>query len=208
MKKIKIGIAVLAVGLCLQVPAAVVMEAPKAEAAEKSGLVKSKKKYFYYKKGKKVKNKWLNVKVKGTKYRFYFGKNGAAYTGVKKIKGKTYCFNAKAQMQKNCWYKKTYYLGTSGAAYTGFRAIDGLLYAFGENGKLDAEKTQFLQQCSRQGADAAALKAVIGEPIRTSYMPSCMTYEGQSGDDGIWEYGDFSVYTFRYGEKEIVWACY
>lgn len=208
MKKVKVWIGALVLGLCLQAPAAAVMEAPRTEAAEKSGLVKSKKKYFYYKKGKKVKNKWVKVKVRGKTYKYYFGKNGAAYTGVKKIKGKTYCFNAKAQMQKNCWYKKAYYLGNNGAAYTGTRAIDGVLYAFKKNGKLDAEKTKLLQQCSRQGADAAALKALIGEPAGADYAASCMTYEGQSGEDGIWTYDGFTIYTFRYGEKEIVWTCY
>lgn len=208
MNKVKMCAAVLALGMCLQVPAAVMVEAPKAEAAEKSGLIKSKKKYFYYKKGKKVKNKWVNVKVKGKKYKYYFGKNGAAYTGVKKIKGKIYCFNAKAQMQKSCWYKKKYYLDSNGAAYTGIRVIEGALYVFGSDGKLDAAQTQRLQQYSKQGADAAALKAVIGEPVSAEYMASCMTYEGQSGDDGIWTYDGFTVYTFRYGEKEIVWTLY
>lgn len=208
MKKVKLCIAALLLGICLQVPAAVVMEAPRAEAAAKSGLVKSNKKYYYYKKGKKVKNKWVNVKVKGKTYKYYFGKNGAAYTGVKTIKGKIYCFNAKARMQKSCWYKKKYYLGSNGAAYTGIRAIDGVLYAFGENGVLDSAKTQLLQQNSTQGADAAALKAILGEPVRSSYSASCMTYEGQAGDDGIWEYENFTIYTFRYGEKEIVWTCY
>ena len=124
------------------------------------------------------------------------------------MKGKTYCFNAKGQMQKNCWYKKKYYLGSNGAAYTGVRAIEGILYAFGNTGKLDTAQTQLLQQYSKQGADAAALKTVIGEPVSTVYSPSCMTYEGQSGDDGIWTYANFTIYTFRYGEKEIVWMCY
>lgn len=208
MKRVKMCVAALVLSMCLQVPAAVVVEAPKAEAAAKSGLIKSKKKYYYYKKEKKVKNKWVSVKVNGKTYKYYFGKNGAAYTGVKKIKNKTYCFNAKAQMQKNCWYKKAYYLGKNGAAYTGIRAIDGLLYAFGGTGKLDAQKTKLLQQYSSQGADAAALKAVLGEPEKMDYAASCMTYEGQAGDDGIWTYDGFTVYTFRYGEKEIVWMIY
>jgi hypothetical protein len=208
MKKVRMCIAALVLGMCLQAPAAAVMGAPKAEAAEKSGLVKSKKKYFYYKKGKKVKNKWVSVKIKGKKQKYYFGKNGAAYTGVKKVKGKIYCFNAKGQMQKNTWYKKAYYLGNNGAAYTGIRVIDGMLYGFGANGKLDAEKTKLLQEYGKQGADAAALKAVIGDPVSADYAASCMTYEGQSGEDGIWTYDGFTIFTFRYGEKEIVWTCY
>ncbi len=208
MNKIRGCLAALALGLCLQMPAAVMTEAPVVQAAQKKGLVKTGKKYVYYAKGKKVRNKWVNVKTGGKKYRYYFGKNGVASTGVKQIKNKIYCFNAKGQMQKNGWYKKKYYLGKDGAAYTGIRVIDGQMYSFGADGKLDTAKTELLKQYSRQAEDVAGLLGIIGEPSSRDYSPSCMTWEGQSGEDGIWNYGTFTVYTFRYGEKEIVWMCY
>lgn len=207
MKRIRIGIAALALGLCLQVPGGVFFPDMRVHAAaeKKSGLVKEKKKYFYYKKGKKVKNKWANVKSKGKTQKYYFGKNGAAYTGVKKVKGKTYYFNKKGQMQKDCWYKKAYYFGSNGIACTGIHLIEGKLYAFGKDGKQNAAQTKSLQPYSVQGADAAALKALLGEPSSAEYMPSCMTWEGQAGDDGILVYKNFTVFTFRYGDKEIIW---
>lgn len=207
MKKIKVCILAMAFVFCFQTSAGIVPETAQVQAAskKKSGLVKEKKKYFYYKKGKKVKNKWVNVKTKGKTQRYYFGKNGAACTGVKKIKGNIYCFNAKAQMQKSCWYQKKYYLGKEGKAYTGIWAVDGKLYAFGVDGKKDTGKTELLQKSSVQGTDVAELKKLIGEPDSADYMASCMTWEGQSGDDGILAYRNFTVYTFRYGEKEIVW---
>lgn len=210
MKKIKIFLLALVVVFCFQVSAGMAPEAAQVQAAasQKSGLVKVKKKYFYYKKGKKVKNKWVNVKIKGKTKRYYFGKTGAACTGVKKIKGNVYCFNAKAQMLKSSWYKKTYYLGEDGKAYTGIWTVDGKLYAFAGNGKKDAAKTELLQKCSVQGTDLAELKKLIGEPDAADYMASCMTWENQSGDDGILTYKNFTVYTFRYGEKEIVWSVF
>jgi hypothetical protein len=203
-------VAALALGLLVQSPAIALQGTViQAEAATaKKGLVKVKKKYYFYAKGKKVKNKWKKVKVKGTSYKYYFGKNGAAYTGLKKVKGKTYYFNAKGQMQTECWYKKTYYLGTDGVAVTGIKVIDGTMYQFAANGKLDSAKSQELQANSVQGADATALKSILGEPISAEYAGSCMTYEGQSGEDGIWTYDGFTIYTFRYGDKEIVWTCF
>ncbi len=75
---------------------------------------------------------------------------------------------------------------------------------FGKDGKQNAEQTKNLQQYSVQGTDAAALKALLGEPSSAEYMASCMTWEGQTGDDGILTYKNFTVFTFRYGDKEIV----
>ena len=41
--------------------------------------------------------------------------------------------------------------------------------------------------------DVNAMVAAIGEPISTSYEASCMG----DGDDGIWEYDGFIVFTYR-----------
>ena len=67
MKKIKTLIAAAVLGLGVTVssisPAAVSMQTAEA-ATVKQGLVKVKNKYYYYNaKGKKVKNKWVTVKV-------------------------------------------------------------------------------------------------------------------------------------------------
>ena len=41
--------------------------------------------------------------------------------------------------------------------------------------------------------DVSAMIATIGEPISTSYEASCMG----DGDDGIWQYDGFIVFTYR-----------
>ena len=91
--------------MILQTAAVSVLPAMQVHAAAKSGLVKKKNKYYFYKKGKPLKNKWKTIKVDGKKYRFYFGKNGAAYRAgslylnaynvkVYKIGGKKYGFDS------------------------------------------------------------------------------------------------------------------
>ena len=50
------------------------------------------------------------------------------------------------------------------------------------------------------GGEAAELIAAIGEPISADYASSCLG----SGEDGILEYEDFLVYTYRNGESERV----
>lgn len=214
MKKVRAGIAALALGLILGPPAAALTDAPAVQAAEdtavKQGLVKSGKKYYYYKNGKKVKKAWVTVKVKKKKYKYYFGKNGAAYTGVKKIKGKIYCFNAKGQMQKECWYKKKYYCGKNGAAYTGIRVVKEVkiqygfetyqtkLYAFNKNGKKDSTKSALLQKYSSPETEITPLKQIIGEPKSIQwYSGGCYSYQGQSGTEGDYIYDGFTLSVFK-----------
>ena len=43
------------------------------------------------------------------------------------------------------------------------------------------------------GSSASALVAAIGEPSSTEYATSCIG----DGEDGIWYYDGFTVYTFR-----------
>ena len=50
------------------------------------------------------------------------------------------------------------------------------------------------------GGEAADMIAAIGEPISTDYAPSCLG----SGEDGILEYADFLVYTYRENGSERV----
>lgn len=52
-----------------------------------------------------------------------------------------------------------------------------------------------------QGEDVSALYDLIGEPLDSSYIPSCLG----PGDDGELYYEGFTVATYREGEKEIVW---
>lgn len=52
------------------------------------------------------------------------------------------------------------------------------------------------------GSSASALEGAIGSPSSKSYSPSCMG----SGEDGIWTYSGFTVYTYRENGSETVEA--
>ena len=63
MKKIKKTVLRLCVSamLCLTMAATLPQQGTVCVAAQKSGLQKEGKNYYYYKKGKKIKNKWKTV---------------------------------------------------------------------------------------------------------------------------------------------------
>ena len=89
--------------LCLGLMAGTV--SAQAGTVKNATVKKVGKKYYGYKKnGKKIKKKWAIVKSGKKKYKYYFGKNGVAYTGVRAI-GKTafdtklYYFNKKGRLQ-------------------------------------------------------------------------------------------------------------
>lgn len=48
--------------------------------------------------------------------------------------------------------------------------------------------------------DAAALVQAIGEPLETQYEASC----SGPGDDGVWTYDGFMVYTYRENGVETI----
>lgn len=57
-----------------------VMGAGTTHAAVKNGLVtRPSGNIYYYQKGKLLKNSWKTVTVKKKRYKYFFGKNGAAY---------------------------------------------------------------------------------------------------------------------------------
>ena len=52
------------------------------------------------------------------------------------------------------------------------------------------------------GSSASALESALGAPTSKSYSPSCMG----EGEDGIWTYDGFTVYTYKEGVSETVEA--
>lgn len=52
------------------------------------------------------------------------------------------------------------------------------------------------------GSSASALEAALGAPSAKAYSPSCMG----EGEDGVWTYSGFTVYTYREGSTETVEA--
>ncbi len=132
-----IGLLLLAAVLCLTVVpgrAYAATASVSSGAAKKSGLVKIKKKYYYLKNGKKIRNTWK--KVKGSKY--YFGKKGAAATGSTKIKGTYYVFSTKGKLLtgKGVHVKKVsgkyYQIDKKGRAKSGWDKKQ--VYCYAKNG--------------------------------------------------------------------------
>ena len=64
------------------------------------------------------------------------------------------------------------------------------------------DEEKFNAALALKGEDISLLFEAIGEPLESSYAPSCI---GASGEDGELIYEGFYVATYRNGEKEIVW---
>ena len=214
MKK---GILAVVVALCLALTVPMVMPTQyvtQVEAA--SEKIKSKGgKYYCYVNGKKVKKQWKTIKGK----QYYFQKDGSAATLSCKVGGKYYVFNKKGQLltsgsatkkvvkigkvryQVNKkgiavkgWSKdKKYYFDKTGKCYTGTRAINEKFYVFATSGMKDEVKTKALQKVAKYEKDFAPVKAIIGEPITSEYMKGCYG----DGMDGMLEYKNFTVYTYK-----------
>ena len=91
-------------------------------ALPSSSVIKSMKK-------KKLKRSFITVNGK----KYYLNKNGAKYSGWKKIKGKYYYFSKKTKVMKTGWLtlkKKKFYLSYRGRRYHGWHTIDGKKYYF------------------------------------------------------------------------------
>ena len=205
MKKKSVALMMLACGLCIQTPAAVLADttasAESSEAQVKQGLLKESGKYYYYVDGVKLKSSWKTIKVKGKSYRYYFGKNGAAYMGktdfdgavvpaVKKIGGSYYAFDTKGRMLK------------------GTQVINGKFYVFSsKTGKMNKTTTNKLRKASKQGASVTTLKKLLKnlglKPKKTKYLSySCYG----DGVDGTISYSNFKVSIFKgsYGKLEVL----
>lgn len=195
MRKIKGILFCLALGLlCPVAVPSTGQPAQVVQASEKNGLLKEGKNYFYYSKGKKIKNKWKKI----GKYKYYFGKKGAAVKGLKTIKGKKYYFSSQCRMRTNTWYKNRYYFDSKGRAVTGIKCIEKnyvcKLYYFNGKGKINKEKQAILDAYNDNRMyqkPIDSLKEVIGEPLKVEYPPEmgCLGI----GRDVILYYPDFKV---------------
>ena len=109
----------------------------------KNGLVKEAGGYVYYKNGKILKNAWKKVH----RAKYYFGKNGYAYTGARRLNGKVYVFDStgklrrpsKAKVMKSGKY--TYYVMPNGQAKTGWFMVGSKLYRADIKGRLSVSRT-------------------------------------------------------------------
>ncbi len=89
----------LALSLTAGVPVMQATQIPVEAAAKaaKNGLKQENGKYYYYKKGAKVKNTWITIGKK----EYYFKSDASAAIGWTKIGKKAYYFTAKAVKVKN-----------------------------------------------------------------------------------------------------------
>ena len=160
--------------LALTLQAAVVPALPAAQtwAASRKGLVKSGKKYYYYKKGSKIKNKWKKVSVKGVKYRFYFGKDGAAY------RAKSLFLNAYNVKLFKIGKKKYGFDNYSHAVAPGIY-VDGSsrIYVFEKKGVYSDKKTKTLRAALPKGKIRTDMYsrviAKLGRPKKVTEGNSC-----------------------------------
>ncbi len=160
-----------------------------------TGLQKISGKYYYFSaKGKVTKSKWKSLTVKGKKYRFYFGKDGAAYTAKANsfyVTFKTYKIN-----------KKTYGFDSNSHAATGIWATaGGKVYYFNSKGLYNATKTKRLRTLAKTGLISATLltdiQKLYGQPKKTTIDSNSCNY---FDDDSQATYTD---YVLLYDNIEI-----
>lgn len=198
-------IKILAVMLCLCFLQFPVMEysgsVTEVQAAVKKGLKKENGRYYYYIKGKKIKNTWKSIQLKDSKtgkkvtYRFYFDKKGAAckggskwgesYLTIKTIKGKKYGFDKYSHMVK------------------GDYVSNGKFWSFNsKTGKYDEKRTQKLRKASKEKTNVSALFKLVGSPRKRKAVDGCYG----DGQEYQLDYKNFKVGTFvaRGSKKETV----
>ena len=212
------GIITIVAVFCLAMTTPIIMPQQSlitVEAASTGKLKKKNGKFYYYVNGKKIKKQWKTIKGK----RYYFQKDGSAATLNTKVGSKYYVFNKKGKLltsgsatkkvvkigklryQVNKkgiavkgWSKdKAYYFDKTGKCYTGIRAINDKFFVFSESGAKDEVKTKELQKVAKYEKDFAPVKAIIGEPLSAEYMTGCYG----DGKDGLLQYENFVVYTYR-----------
>lgn len=105
-----------------------------------SGLVKKGTRYYYYSKGKPIKNTWKTVK----KNKYYFNKKGQAKIGCGNVNGKYYFFKGDGKLYRpkkptlaKSGHNNTFYVNTNGQTLRGWRVIKNKLYYFaGSSGRM------------------------------------------------------------------------
>lgn len=122
--------------------------------AVKKGLKLEKGNYYYYVKGKKVKNTWKTIGKK----KYYFKASGAAAVGWNKIGKKAYYFSAKGVMAKGKTVDKVK-LGSNGQAALSDRAV-----------MLVKAQSVLEQKTKSTQTKAQKLKACYQDMLKCSYL--------------------------------------
>lgn len=161
-----------------------------------TGIVKENGKYYYYVDSKIVKNAFKNVKTKTSTRTYYFGSNGAAYCG------KINAYGEKVPLVKKIG--SSYYgFDTAGIMLKGTYVINDKLYVFSaKDGKYNKKQTTKLRDASKEGVNAKQLRTLLGKPLRTEVMDSCMG----DGKDELLYYSRFivSLYKDKKGKETVL----
>ncbi len=197
MKLFKKICATLILILSFQILMIGAVPADETYAQEADGLVQEGNKFFFYENGQMVRKKWKTIVTDGVKYKYYFGKNGAAYSASKlfddvynvkiiKIKKKKYGFDSNS----HC---------VSAGVYVNSRYQ---LIAFGKGGVYSEKKTKKLRNAlktySVTGKTSKKLyKQVIkklGKPVSVERSDSCSPLNSKdSFTDVLLKYRYFEV---------------
>lgn len=167
-----------------------------SSAAVKNGLQKVNGKIYFYNKGKMVKNKWVHVKED----RYYFGGNGEAYKGYKKIGKYRYFFDSACRMASERTVKingRKYYFLYSGRAPRRAVMIKGKVWKTTSGGKL----VKNISSLAKEGKDFKPFKKAAGSPLKKETMSSCLG----PGNDVNYHYDNFIISTYEYnGSQKII----
>lgn len=98
---------------------------------------------------------------------------------------------ATAIVRYNTKERKLYY--NNGDAVTGIAVYLNQFYVFDHSGRYKAKQTNKLRKAAVYFGDIGKVRKILGKPKRTQYTASCIA----DGDDGIWQYRDFTITTFR-----------
>lgn len=138
------------------------------------------------------------------KFKLPYAKSSHNKNG-KKIPDKTPKIVSKKNTKKEIerWDKKKKQLFYSdGSRVKGIVYWKNKFYAFNSKGVYRSKYTAKIRKAAKKGKEISALKKLLKKPISKEYEPSCGE---EIGLDGIWQYKQFSLQTFKYEDsgKEI-----
>lgn len=162
-----------------------------------NGLQKIGEKIYYYKQGVMVKSKWVTVGG----YTYYFGKNGEAYKGYKKVGKDGYYFDTNSRRVSDKIVKingKRYYFMSNGKAPKRAVMVNNKIWKTSSGGMLVKNITSL----AKEGKEFQAFRKAAGAPLKTSSTSSCLG----PGNDVNYTYDNFTVATYQYQNSQKILA--
>lgn len=163
-------------------------------AQAQTGLVDAGGTYFFFDaKGAKVRNQWETVLVDGQKFKFYFGKNGAAYK-ARRLYEDAYNVKLFKIGKKQYGFDNLSHLAAPGN-YVNDRYQ---FVAIGKNGVYNASKTKKLRNTIKPGKKGKNIYNLVvktlGKPVSVDRSPSCSPWnEKDSFTDVLLVYPHYEV---------------